>query len=209
MSAAASSWPCLRSMRRTRSRIWVTRRSTSESLSGSSGWNSARLWIEGHSKVPSGQRVWKWGLSRRAWSKRWQRTTVAVRGVDAAGDGAAFEEGADGADQDAADAGAELGVVGAEEADAVGEGDDPLADGNFGKHAVDEPCGGVDHAAGAAGGAEAAAFAGEGDESVSVTLRAVDAGEAVLEDAAAEVCAEFVGDEGGEASAGGVVVDVG
>ena len=50
--------------------------------------------------------------------------------------------------------------------------------------------GDLDHAAGVAGGADASAFAGEGDESLGRACVAADPGEAVGQDAAAEVGAE-------------------
>ena len=60
----------------------------------------------------------------------------------------AFVVRGDGTDEDAAYAGADPRVVGAQEADAVGECEDPLSDGCVGQHAIDELGGGVDHAPG-------------------------------------------------------------
>lgn len=72
----------------------------------------------------------------------------------------------------------------------------PLSQRHIGQHRVDEMCGEVGHAAGAARGAEAAALAGERDEFVRAALTAVHAAEAVREDAAAQVFARLTA--GGE-----------
>ena len=72
-----------------------------------------------------------------------------------------------------------------------------MSDGYLGQHAVDEVRGGVGHAAPAAGGAEAAALAREGDETLELALVAAQAKEAVGRDAAAQIGAELVLDEAG------------
>jgi hypothetical protein len=89
----------------------------------------------------------------------------------------------------------ETGVVGAAVAQWVGEGEDPLPDRHLWENAIDEVRGGVGHAAAAAGGAETTAFAGERHEPIVPTSVAVQAQEAVGEDAAAEEGAELLLDE--------------
>jgi hypothetical protein len=89
----------------------------------------------------------------------------------------------------------EAGVVGAAVAQGVGEGEDPLAHRHLGEHAVDEVRGSVGHAAAAARGTEAAAFAGERHEPIVPTRVAVQAQKAVGEDPAAKKGAELLLDE--------------
>jgi hypothetical protein len=76
-------------------------------------------------------------------------------------------------------------VVGTAVAERVGKREHPLADRNLGQNAVDEVCGGVGHAAAAAGGTKAAPLARKGDEAIVAAVVAVQAQEAVGEDAAA------------------------
>jgi uncharacterized protein (DUF697 family) len=97
----------------------------------------------------------------------------------------------------AQDLAGEAGVVGAAVAQRVGEGEHPLADRHLGEHAVDEMRRGVGHAASAAGGAEAAPLAREGDEALLSAIVAVQAEEAVGGDAAAQVGAQLLLDEAG------------
>jgi len=73
----------------------------------------------------------------------------------------------------------------------------PLADRDFGQNAVDEVCRGVRHAVAAATGAKAPAFAREGDEAVESAIAAVEAQEAMGEDAAAQEGVELLLDEAG------------
>ncbi len=103
------------------------------------------------------------------------------------------------AHEDAADRCAQPGVVAEQEAHAVGEGEHPLADGDVGQHVVDEVSGEVGHAAGPAGGAEASAFASEGDQVVVAAARAVHAREAEGQQAAFEVARELAAHEAGQA----------
>ena len=56
---------------------------------------------------------------------------------------------------------------------------------------IDEMRGGFDHASGGAGGADATAFAGVSHQEVVATIGAAGASEAVGENAAFEVAAEF------------------
>ncbi len=91
----------------------------------------------------------------------------------------------------------ELRIVGAAVAECVGEREYPLANGHLGNHAIDEVGRGIGHAASAAGRAEAAPLAREGDEAVELAVVAVQAQESVGEDAAAQIGAELVLDEAG------------
>lgn len=86
-------------------------------------------------------------------------------------------------------------VVGDAVAQVVGQAQDPLAQGSVGHDAVDEVGGQAGHALATAGGAEAAALAGEGDEAVVTAAVAVHAGEAVGEDAAVEEGAQLAAHE--------------
>ncbi|HRI49761.1 MAG TPA: hypothetical protein PLW65_06225, partial [Pseudomonadota bacterium] len=61
---------------------------------------------------------------------------------------------------------------------------------------------GTGHASGAAGRAYAAILAREGDEQLVAASGTADAGEAMAEDAAAQVARKFLGDEGGQLAAG-------
>jgi hypothetical protein len=60
---------------------------------------------------------------------------------------------------------------------------------------IDEVRRGLDHAPGAAGGAEIAMFAGESYQMLTAAAVAFDADEAVFEQAAAQIVAELPGDE--------------
>jgi len=91
----------------------------------------------------------------------------------------------------------ELRVVGAAVAERVRKREHPLPDRNLGQNAVGEMRGGISHATAAAGGAEAAPFAGEGHEAVAATVVAAQAQKTVGEDAAAQEGAEFLLDEAG------------
>ena len=73
----------------------------------------------------------------------------------------------------------------------------PLADRGFGQNAVDKVCRGVRHAVAAATWAKASAFAREGDEAVEAAIVAVQAQEAMGEDAAAQEGMELLLDEAG------------
>ncbi len=103
---------------------------------------------------------------------------------------------------DAAHGGAQSRAGGEQEADAEGKREHPLAHGRVGQHVVNEVRGGVGHAPAAAGGAEAAAFAGKRYEFVAQAARAVHAREAVGEQAALEVAAQLALDETRQAVAG-------
>ena len=89
-------------------------------------------------------------------------------------------------------------------AHAFGDGQDPLAEGDAGQDVVDQVGGRLDHAAGAATGAQVADLAGEGDQVLVLAGGAADPGEAVSRDAAAQVFAQ--GAFGGGADRAQVVV---
>ena len=74
-----------------------------------------------------------------------------------------------------------------------------------GQDGVDEVRGPQGHAPAAAAGAHAAALAREGDEALGLASAAAEAGEAVREDAAAQVGAELALDEARDAAMVGVV----
>ncbi|CAN5822684.1 hypothetical protein BH23GEM6_BH23GEM6_26630 [soil metagenome] len=113
----------------------------------------------------------------------------AELGVAGSGRAGAQERGADAAKQDAAHIAGEARVVGQDGADPLRQREHPLADGQRRQDMVGEVDGHLHHAARVAGGTGAAALAGEGHQPLGV---AADAGEAVGEDAAAEVGAEVV-----------------
>jgi microcompartment protein CcmK/EutM len=73
----------------------------------------------------------------------------------------------------------------------------PLADRDFGQNAVDEVCRGIGHAVAAATGAKAPAFARKGDEAIEAAIVAVQAQEAMGEDAASQEGVELLLDEAG------------
>jgi hypothetical protein len=89
----------------------------------------------------------------------------------------------------------ELAIVRAAVAKRVRKCEHPLADRHRGEHAVDEVRRGVGHAATATRRAEAAALARERHEAVVATVVAVQAQEAVGEDAAAQEGADLLLDE--------------
>jgi len=99
--------------------------------------------------------------------------------------------GLDGPDDDGEAAAERIGPAGEEQAQRLGEAQHPLADRHLGKHMVDEMGRGLDHAPGAAGGAEPAAFAGECHEVLVLAAIALHAQEAVFEPAAAQIVLEF------------------
>jgi hypothetical protein len=111
---------------------------------------------------------------------------AAARIGDAALLRAATLEAGQGAGGDGEGGAAEVVVVSHAVAQGEGEAEYPLAKRDGRQHGVDEVGGALGHAAAAAAGAEAATFAGEGDEVVAVVVVAVDAGEAAAEIAAGE-----------------------
>ena len=110
---------------------------------------------------------------------------------------AAANAGEERSDEGAQDIGCELGVVGAAVPKRVGEGQDPLSDGNTGEDPVDEVGCGVGHGAALARGTNAAALAREGDEPVEFAGVAVEPEETVSEDSAAEISTQGLLDEAG------------
>ena len=95
----------------------------------------------------------------------------------------------------ALDGGDPVAVVGHQEAQGVRDGQHPLAHGGLRQRLVDQTGGGLGHAAAAAGRAEAAPLAGEGDDAVAPAFIAVDAQEPVRGDAAVQKSAEVAHDE--------------
>jgi hypothetical protein len=85
-------------------------------------------------------------------------------------------------------------VVGDEGADSLRDGEHPLADRQRRQDMIVQVSGDLAHAPGVAGGADAAALAGEGHETLGGAVVAPDAGEAVGQDAAAKVGAEVLRD---------------
>jgi hypothetical protein len=124
--------------------------------------------------------------------------------VDRSTRAGAAQRGADGAQQDAEHVTGEARVVGEEGADPLRQGEHPLAEGQRRQDLVGEVGGHLHHAAGVAGGAGAAALAGEGDQTLGGARVATDAGEAVSEDAATQVGTEVVLHPGRHALAVGV-----
>ena len=106
--------------------------------------------------------------------------------------GAASQLGEQSAQEGAKHVARKAGVVGAAVAERVGQGQHPLADGDHRQHAVDEVGGGVGHAATAAGGAEAAALAREGDDPLVMASVAAHPQEAVRGNAAAKIGAQLL-----------------
>jgi hypothetical protein len=77
----------------------------------------------------------------------------------------------------------------------MGKREHPLADGNPGEDAIGEMRGSVRHAPSAAGGAEAAALAREGDQTLELAVVATQAKESVCKDATARERAQLLLDE--------------
>ena len=88
-------------------------------------------------------------------------------------------------------------VIGAPITKRIWKREHPLADRDFGQNAVDEVCRGLGHAVAATTRAKAPAFAREGDEAVEAAIVAVQAQEAMGEDAAAQEGMELLLDEAG------------
>ena len=109
--------------------------------------------------------------------------------------GAAAVGGEDLEHEPAQDRGREAGIEGEAVAQGERKRQDPLAYGDLGEDPVDEVGGGIGHAATAAGGAEPAPLAREGDEAIVPAGIAVDAQESMGEDAALEDGAELSFDE--------------
>jgi hypothetical protein len=101
-------------------------------------------------------------------------------------------------DEDGQDSAGEGGVKGELIAEGKGQGEHPLAHGHPGEDAIDELGGQLAPAAGAAGGAEAAAFTAEGHDHLIAALLTSDMDAAMLEAATTQVGAELAGDESRE-----------
>jgi hypothetical protein len=76
--------------------------------------------------------------------------------------------------------------------EAFGDREDPLPGGEMGQHVVREMGGELRHAARVAGGADAPALAGKGDQALVATVPTAGAGEPVGEDAATQVLDDWV-----------------
>ena len=100
-----------------------------------------------------------------------------------------------GADEGAQDFAREPRVVGAAIAERIRERENPLPNGRFGQHAIDEVCRRIRHATSAARGAEAAALARESDQAIVAARVAVESKEAVCENATAKERAKLLLDE--------------
>lgn len=103
-------------------------------------------------------------------------------------------------EQDVEDGAGHLRIPGEEPAEALWHREHPLPDRDGGDHVVGE-VGGRCHAPRVAVGADAPALAGEGDQEVVAAAGAASAGEAVGQDAAAEIGPEPGLDETGHAQA--------
>jgi hypothetical protein len=119
---------------------------------------------------------------------------------------AGAQQSADGAQEDAEHGGGEGGVAGQEGTQAFRQGEDPLSHGQRGQDGVAEVGGDLDHSPGVAGGTDRAPLAGEGDQALGAAIVAAGAGEAVREDAAAQVGAEVFLDPPGNRVGEGVGV---
>lgn len=97
----------------------------------------------------------------------------------------------------------EVAAFAEDAAEDFGDGEDELAVGDFVADGRGDPIGGLADAALVAGGAEMAAFAGEGEEALVTAVRAVEAEEAGGEVAAAKEVADGGEDVGAERAEGG------
>ena len=181
-------------------------RATSSGWSSAAGRNSGAAVEVGPRErwTPSRNSAWKCTFSPSEEPKRWTKLTAP--GTRCAGSvlesasprsrrtaaAAAAVGGADRAEEGAGDLAEEGGVTGQGEAQVPGEAEDPLANRDRGEDALDEVGGDLVHAAAAAGGAEASALTGEGDEEVGLAGAALEANEAVRGVAAAEERAELL-----------------
>ena len=96
----------------------------------------------------------------------------------------------------------ELGTPRQKEAQALGKGEDPLSHREGREHAVAKVRRRVGHAPCTAGRTHAAILAGKSDEQLVAASRTANAGEAVAENAAAQISLKLGADEGGDVAAG-------
>ena len=175
----------------------ATTRSTSASSGGGSGMEAQGAVRARARRRRRGRSEWKWTFRLRASPKRctkvtaphWPRADAPLLAR------ATPQRREDRAHEDAQHGARERRVVGEAVAEGERQREHPLADRDLGQHAVHQVRGRVGHAPAAAGRAEAAALAGEGDDAVEAAVVAVHAHEAVGEDAAAEEAAELALDE--------------
>ena len=104
------------------------------------------------------------------------------------------------AHEDAADEAQDVRVADHEEADRVGEAEDPLAHRDLGEDVVAQVGGGLGHAAAGARWAHRAGLAGEGDQGALVAVVTVHADEAPGQDAAGQIALELAADMDREAA---------
>jgi hypothetical protein len=97
----------------------------------------------------------------------------------------------DGIEKDAQSAVEGFAVVLEVVAQPLGQGEHPLAHRQTGQDMLGEVGGGLRHPPGVARGADAAAFAGEGDEKVMAAFVTAGAGEPVGQDATLQVASQF------------------
>ncbi len=105
--------------------------------------------------------------------------------------GTADVEGLHGANEDAANELAQLGVANEEEANVVGEAEYPLADGNLGEYVVDQVSRDFGHAAAGTRWAHRPCLARESDQHAVMAAIAVHANEPSAEDSARQEPLEF------------------
>ena len=105
------------------------------------------------------------------------------------------------AHEDAPHGATQFRVVGEQVANAEWKRDHPLANRNVGQDLVDHVRGGVGHAPRATRGAEAAAFAGKGDQLVTPAARAEDARKTEGEQSALQIAVGFALDKARQAAA--------
>ena len=123
--------------------------------------------------------------------KRWRKETAPIRASGPA-PGLVFRRRVRTARTTTADGAGAGGIVVEEGANPLGEGEYPLADRERREDWIVQVGGDLDHAAGVAGRADAAALAGEGHQTLRGAVVAADAGEAVGQDPAAEVSPEVL-----------------
>jgi len=115
------------------------------------------------------------------------------------------EERADRPQQDAEHGSGERRVPGQERTPPLRQREDPLANGQRRQDLVAEMGGDLHHAAGVTGGADPTALAGKGDQTLGAAVSATGAGEAVGQDAAAQIGAEVVLGPAGDCVAAEIV----
>ncbi len=121
-------------------------------------------------------------MARSLPSSRRSRYGAAAGAIDAVAAGALPVGLEDALGENAAEGGDDGGLREGEGAQLPGEGEDVLADGDVGEHAVDEAGGGVLHPASGAAGAGGAGAASIGDQDVVAALSGHERGSVVWPD---------------------------